>query len=237
MALPIMTAPKYTAIVPSTKQEVLFRPFLVKEEKALLLAQQSEDPKVMVDTLKSIVKNCIEQEINPDELAIFDYEYLLTQIRSKSVGETTELLFLCDDCTDEKAKALVHLDLTKFEVKWPEDHDLKIHLYDDVGIVMKYPGINTLQKLERVADGDVDSMFEVLAECADYVYNTDEVFHIKDEPKEEVIAFFESLTQEQFDKVEEFFRKIPKMSQTIQYDCPVCGKHHEKVLEGMESFF
>ena len=102
---------------------------------------------------------------------------------------------------------------------------------------MKYPGINTLQKLERVADGDVDSMFEVLAECADYVYNTDEVFHIKDEPKEEVIAFFESLTQEQFDKVEEFFRKIPKMSQTVQYDCPVCGKHHEKVLEGMESFF
>ena len=237
MALPKMSTPQYETTVPSLKKKVKFRPFLVKEEKSLLLAQQSEDPKVMINTLKAIIKDCIIDPINADELAIFDFEYLFTQIRAKSVGEEVDLLMLCDTCTDEKAKAQVLLDITKFEVLYPEKHSQKIDLSEDVGVMMKYPSIDTLEKLEKAAAGNVDSTFDVVADCMDYIYTSTEVFHIKEQTKQEVIEFLESLTQEQFSKIDAFFATMPKMSQHVEYDCPVCGKHHDKVLEGLESFF
>ena len=237
MALPMMKAPLYNVTIPSTKKEVQFRPFLVKEEKALLLAQQSEDPKVMINTLKSMIQSCIVGDIKIDDLATFDYEYLFTQIRAKSVGEIVELIFLCDTCTDEKARANVKLDITKFEVQFQEGHTNKIELFDDVGIIMKNPSIDTLDKLEKVQDGDIESIFDVVADCIDSIYNTTEVFHIKDQTKQEVLDFLENLTQEQFKKIEQFFLNIPKLKQTIEYDCPVCNKHHVKSMEGLASFF
>lgn len=237
MALPKMNAPLYNVTVPSTKKEVKFRPFLVKEEKSLLLAQQSEDPKVMINTLKSIIENCIVDKIDIDKLAIFDYEYLFTQIRAKSVGEIVELLFLCDTCDDDKAKTQVNLDISKFEVEFPEGHDTKIPLFEDVGIIMKNPSLDTLDKLEKIKDGDIDSIFDVVAECMESVYTTEEVFNTKDQTKEEVIEFLENLTQEQFKKIEGFFLTMPKLRQTVEYDCPVCNKHHVKTMEGLASFF
>lgn len=237
MALPKMNAPLYNVTVPSTKKEVKFRPFLVKEEKSLLLAQQSEDPKVMINTLKSIIENCIVDKIDIDKLAIFDYEYLFTQIRAKSVGELVELLFLCDTCDDDKAKTQVNLDISKFEVEFPEGHDTKISLFDDVGIMMKNPSLDTLDKLEKIKDGDIDSIFDVVAECIESVYTTEEVFNTKDQTKQEVIEFLENLTQEQFKKIEGFFLTMPKLRQTVEYDCPVCNKHHVKTMEGLASFF
>lgn len=237
MALPKMNAPLYNVTVPSTKKEVKFRPFLVKEEKSLLLAQQSEDPKVMINTLKSIIENCIVDKIDIDKLAIFDYEYLFTQIRAKSVGELVELLFLCDTCDDDKAKTQVNLDISKFQVEFPEGHDTKIPLFEDVGIIMKNPSLDTIDKLEKIKEGDVDSIFDVVAECMESVYTTEEVFNTKDQTKEEVIEFLENLTQEQFKKIEGFFLTMPKLRQTVEYDCPVCNKHHVKTMEGLASFF
>ena len=237
MALPKMQLPLYNVVIPSNKKQVKFRPFLVKEEKALLIAQQSEDAKVMIDTLKSIINSCIEDTIDTESLAIFDYEYLFTQIRAKSVGEIVDLVFLCDDCTDEKAKAKISLDITKFKVKFDENHKNNIPLFGSVGIVMKYPGIETLQKLEKAGGGDVDSIFDVVADCVEYVYDGDEVFNVKEQTREEVLEFLNNLTQEQFNKIEEFFETMPKMSQPVQYDCPVCNKHHDKVMEGLNSFF
>ena len=237
MALPKMNAPLYNATIPSSKKEVKFRPFLVKEEKALLLAQQSEDPKVMINTLKSIIENCIVDDVDVDKLAIFDYEYLFTQIRAKSVGEIVELMFLCDTCTDEKAKSPVNLDISKFVVEFPEGHSNKIELFDDVGIMMKNPNIDTLDKLEQVNDGDINAIFDVVADCMESVYTTEEVFNTKDQTKQEVLDFLENLTQEQFKKVENFFLTMPKLRQKVEYDCPVCNKHHIKTMEGLESFF
>ena len=237
MALPKMNAPLYNVTIPSSKKEVRFRPFLVKEEKALLLAQQSEDPKVMVNTLKSIIESCIADEVDVDKLAIFDYEYLFTQIRSKSVGEIVELIFLCDDCTDEKAKTQLNIDITKFQVEFPEGHINTIPLFDDVGIVMKNPGIDTIDKLEKLDDKDVNTIFNIVAECVESIYTTEEVFNVKEQTKEEVIEFLENLTQEQFKKIENFFVTMPKLRQTIEYDCPVCAKHHVKSMEGLASFF
>jgi hypothetical protein len=237
MALPKMNAPLYNVTIPSNKKEVKFRPFLVKEEKSLLLAQQSEDPKVMINTLKSIIENCIVDDVDVDKLATFDYEYLFTQIRAKSVGEIVELLFLCDTCDDDKAKAQVNLDISKFKVEFPEGHDNKISLFDDVGIVMNNPTLATLDKLEKIKEGDVNSIFDVVADCMESVYTTEEVFNTKDQTKQEVIDFLENLTQEQFKKIESFFLTMPKLQQKVEYNCPVCNKHHVKTMEGLASFF
>ena len=144
MALPIQNATVYTATIPSTKQEVKFRAFLVKEEKALLIAQQSEDPTIMMDTLKQIIKSCVKTELNMDTLALFDIEYIFAQLRSKSVGELVEIIVACDICPDEDTKARVKLsfDMSKLEVNFPADHTKKISLFDDVGVVIvEVPGL------------------------------------------------------------------------------------------------
>ena len=149
MALPIQNTPVYTIKIPSTKKEIKFRPFLVKEEKALLVAQQSEDTQVMLDTLKEILRNCIKTPIEVDELALFDIEYIFSQIRAKSVGEVVELIVRCDKCPEEDEKARVKLtfDLTKLNVTFPEGHNKKIALFDDVGVVMKYPSLEIMNDL------------------------------------------------------------------------------------------
>lgn len=237
MALPILQTPVYTIKIPSTGQEVKIRPFLVKEEKSLLLAQQSENMNVMIDTLKEIVSSCVKDKIDVDSLAVFDLEYIFTQLRSRSVGEYVELMFFCDDCEDPNAKVKKTIDISAIEVKKLEEHVKKIELYDDVGIMMKYPNIETLIALEKVKNGDVDAIFEVVADCIDYVYTKDEVFHAKEQTKQEITDFLNSLTQEQFKKIEKFFETMPKLSHEVDYDCPVCKKHHDKVLEGVESFF
>jgi Zn finger protein HypA/HybF involved in hydrogenase expression len=237
MALPMMKTPVYNITVPSSKKQVNFRPFLVKEEKALLIAQESEDTKVMVETLKSIILSCIQGDINPNELAIFDYEYLFTQIRAKSVGEIAELVFLCDTCNDEKARVIKQIDISKSEVVVPEKHIKKIDLFDDVGVMMKYPNLDTLQKIEKMQKGDINIIFDLVGDCIEYIYNSTEVFHIKEQSKEDITKFLENLTQEQFGKLEAFFNHMPKLSQKVEYDCPVCNKHHDKVLEGINYFF
>lgn len=237
MALPKMQLPLYNVVIPSTKKEVKFRPFLVKEEKALLIAQQSEDPKVMVNTLKNIILDCIQDPVDVDNLATFDYEYLFTQIRAKSVSEIVDLVFLCDVCEDDKARTLVHMDITKFQVKYTEGHNDKIQLTANIGIKMKYPNIDTVQALENAASGNVDAIFDVVSDCIEFIYDGDEVYPTKEQTKEEIIEFLNNLTQDQFEKIQQFFDTMPKMSQPVQYDCPVCGRHHDKVLEGLASFF
>ncbi len=237
MALPILQTPIYTIKIPSTDQEVKIRPFLVREEKALLIAQQSEDINVMVNTLKEIVSSCIKDKVDVESLAVFDLEYIFTQLRARSVGEYVELLFFCDTCDDDRANAKLTIDISKVGVKRVEGHVKKIDLYDDVGIMMKYPNIETLIALEKVKEGNFEAIFDVVADCIDYVYTKDEIFHAKEQTKEEISEFLNSLTQEQFKKIERYFETMPKLSHDIAYDCPPCKKHHEKVLEGVESFF
>lgn len=237
MALPINQTPLYTLEVPSTKQKVKFRPFLIKEEKALLIAQQSEEASVMVDTLKEVVKSCIVDEIDVDKLATFDLEYIFTQIRSKSVGEIIELKLKCDDCTDENAIGTAFVDITKLKVDFPEGHNNKISLYDDVGIAMRYPTLDIIKGLENLDTNDLDKVFDIVVECIDYIYTTNEVFYAKEQTKEELIEFLNNLSSSQFENVQKFFETMPRLKQEIEYTCPVCNKKHNKVLEGLQSFF
>jgi len=240
MALPMMSAPTYNLKVPSSGVTIKYRPFMVKEEKALLIAQQSEDPQVMVDTLKNVIKACVQTEVDVDKLAIFDLEYLFTQIRAKSVGETVELFFQCD--TDhgemnEKARAKVTIDLTKLEVKRDPDHTNKIELFGDVGVVLKYPSIEILNKLQGLNEQDLNAIFDIMADSIDYVYEKEEVYYGKEQTHEELLEFLNNLSSDQFLKIQNFFNTMPKISKEIEYDCPICSRHHKKVLEGLQSFF
>jgi hypothetical protein len=240
MALPVISTPTYNLVIPSTKKSVKFRPFLVKEEKAILIAQQSEDIIVMVDTLKSVVRSCILDKIDVDELATFDLEYIFTQIRAKSVGEIIELLFPCDVDHGEdntKAKVKISINLTEIQVETTEDHSSKIELFGDVGIVMKYPTIEIMSKLEQVDTDDLDNIFNIIADCINYIYEGDKIHYAKEQKKQELMDFLGNLNSQQFIQVQNFFSTMPRIKKQIEYNCPICNLHHSKTLEGMQSFF
>lgn len=238
MALPMMNTPTYNLVIPSNETSVKYRPFLVKEEKALLIAQQSEDLMVMVDTLKSVIKTCVIDKIDVDKLATFDLEYMFTQIRAKSVGEVIELIFPCDNDhgeDNEKARVKVSIDLTKLHVEKDSNHTNKIDLFDDVGVVMKYPTIDVMRKLDDT--DSIDNIFDVVAMSIDYIYQGEEIFYAKEQKHAEMLQFLNNLTSEQFVKIQNFFDTMPKIKKQIEYTCPVCQKEHKKMLEGMQSFF
>jgi hypothetical protein len=240
MALPIMSTPTYTMTVPSTEQTIRYRPFLVKEEKALLIAQQSEEMITMVQTLKGVVKSCILDEIDIEKLATFDLEYMFVQIRGKSVGETVDLVFPCDEDHGEqnaKATSKVTIDLNTLVVEKEEGHTNKIDLFDSVGVVMKYPTIDVLKKLEGIQNDDLDKIFDIVALSIDFIYDGDQIYYAKEQTHAELLQFVNNLNSQQFLKVQNFFVTMPKIKKEIQYDCPVCNKHHVKMLEGLQSFF
>jgi hypothetical protein len=237
MALPMSSTPTYTLTIPSTGKEVKYRPFLVREEKALMMAQQSEDPIVMVNTLKDVIKTCVVGDFNADEIATFDLEYIFTQLRAKSVGETVDLIFPCDVCEDEKARVQISFDITKLQVEKSPDHNNKVELFGDVGVVMKYPTMQVLNKLQNLDTNNLDDLFKIVAECIDYIYQGDELFYGKEQSQEELLDFINNLTSEQFAKVQKFFETMPRLKQEVNYNCPVCNRAHNKVLEGLQSFF
>ena len=236
MALPRMSTALYTLEIPSTGEQITFRPFLVKEEKSLLLAQQSEDLDVLIPTLKQIITDCVQQPINPDRLAVFDVEYIFTQIRAKSVGEKVELIFTCGHCEQENNKVKIPIDLTQIPIIRDPNHTNKIHLFDDCGVIMRYPNLDTFKKADGKTD-DVESVMEVVIDCIESIYEGDEVFYAAEQTREELNEFVMNLTKKQFDKLEEFFVNIPKYRQHIEFSCPACGSHNETDLEGPASFF
>lgn len=240
MALPMNNMPTFYLTIPSSGKKVKYRPFLVKDEKALMIAQQSEDLVVMVETLKGVIKSCVLEDLDVETLATFDIEYMFTQIRGKSVGETVELLFSCDNDHGEqndKARSKVTLNLSDIEVKKSPEHTNKIELFGDVGVIMKYPTISATKKLEAGGADNIDNVFEVVAESIDYIYQGEDVYYAKEQKKEELLQFLNNLTTEQFIKIQKFFETMPKLSTSVEYKCPICGKEHKKTLEGLQSFF
>lgn len=238
MALPMQATPTFSVTVPSTGQKVRFRPFLVKEEKALLIAQQTEETKVMVDTLRGVLRDCIKDEIEVDKLATFDLEYLFLQIRGKSVGETVDLFFQCDNDhgeQNEKARVKMTIDLSQIEVVKSPEHTNKIALFNGVGVCLKYP---TLEVAEEMSDlTNIDDIFNLIAESIDYIYDNEDVYFAHEQTKQELLQFLNNLTTEQFLKVQQFFETMPKLTYEVDYKCPICGKEHHKVLEGLANFF
>lgn len=236
MALPIQAAPTYSLTIPSSNKKIKYRPFLVKDEKALLIAQQSDDLDIMVDTLKAVVASCILEPIDVNSLAIFDLEYIFAQIRAKSSGEISELTFTCGACNEKGNSVRVDLDISKIEVVKNPQHTNKISLFEDVGVIMKYPTIDVLKTMENGFD-NVENVIDMVSDSIEIIYNTNEMFYTKELSKEEITEFVENLTQEQFDKLEDFFATMPKYQKRVEFTCPACNTQNSTVLQGIKSFF
>ena len=237
MALPINPTPTFTLKVPSTGQKIRYRPFLVKEEKALLIAQQTNNIEVMLSTIRDVIAACVLDPINLDKLASFDIEYIFVQLRAVSVGELVELVFQCDDCTVPEAQVKMTVNLLDLKVDTPSDHTKIIKLFNDVGIVMKYPSLDTIKKLDTVNYTDVDQVFDITIDCIESIFDGDQMFTAAEQAREELAEFLNNLTAEQYEKIQEFFRTMPTLRQPVRYTCPVCKKEHNKYLEGLSSFF
>jgi hypothetical protein len=171
---------------------------------------------------------------------MFDLEYIFTQLRSKSVGETVELILSCDEDHGERnkeAKVKVSVNLTDIKVQSKEGHEKNINLWGDVGVVMKYPSVDILKKFQNLKESDTESVFNIISQSIDYIYDGNEVYHAKDQTKTELLEFINNLTTDQFQKIQKFFETMPKLTYDIDYGCPVCSKKHKVRLEGMDSFF
>jgi hypothetical protein len=236
MALPSQITPVYSLKIPSTGKEIKYRPFLVKDEKALLIAQQSEDLEVMISTLKQVIVSCVSDDIDVNALAIFDLEYIFSQIRAKSVGEYSDLVFTCGHCDNEKNKYNIKLDVSTLEVTKNPEHTNKIALFDNVGVMMKYPSLDILKKIDKGFD-DPENVIDIITDCIDVIYTDTELFHSKEQTKKELKEFLENLTKDQFGKLETFFATMPKFQKLIEFDCPACGGHNRLMLEGVQNFF
>ena len=234
MSLPTINVPTYLLVQPSTKEEIKYRPFLVKEEKILLLAMEEDDEKQILNAVRQIVNNCTFEALKVDSLPMFDLEYVFLNIRAKSVGEVATIRMLCDD--DKETYANVEVPLDKVEVKFNEDHSNVIKLNDEVTIEMSYP---TFEQIAKVGTADVDTkaIFALINECVLRIIDGETVYERTDFTKKELGDFIDSLDSKQFQAVQDFFDTMPKLQHEVEYENPNTGKTTTRTLEGLQSFF
>ena len=237
MPLPKIATPTYELVIPSTGKKIKYRPFLVKEEKVLILAMESEDMNTIATAVKDVIKNCIiTRGVKVEELATFDIEYLFLNIRGKSVGEEVEVLITCPDDGVTKVPAVIALD--EIEVVFDDEHNKDIRLDDTLTMRLKYPSMDQFIKSNFVLnDISVDDTFEVVMSCIEQIYNEEESWSSKDCTKKEMKEFIEQLSSKQFKEIEKFFETMPKMSHTVKVTNPETGVESDVVLEGLASFF
>ena len=236
MALPKLNTPTYELEVPSTDEKIKYRPFLVKEEKILLMAMESKDNAQIINAVKDIVQSCTFEKVDVSTMPMFDMEYIFLNIRAKSVGEISKLKVLCPD--DKKTYASVELDLTKVEVQVGDDHSNKIELTDDMGIIMTYPTIDSFLE-SGIETVNASNMLDVVGSCVLQIYEQkgEKVYQAKDQTKKELTEFIESMNSGQFKKLQSFFDTMPKLTHTIQVKNPKTKKTSDVTLSGLNDFF
>ena len=238
MPLPKIAAPTYTLELPSTGQEINYRPFLVKEEKVLVIALESEENKQITNAIKTVIKNCIlTKGIKVETLPTFDIEYLFLNIRGKSVGEEIEVNIICPD--DEVTQVPVTIDLDDIQVQKSDEHTNKIKLDDTLMMEMKYPSLDEFIKnnFDFNDENSMDQSFNLIASCVSNIFSEDEVWAAEDCTKKELKEFLEQMNSAQFKDIEKFFETMPKLSHTIKVTNPKTKVESEVVLEGLASFF
>ena len=238
MPLPKITTPTYELELPSTGETIQYRPFLVKEEKLLVIALESEDTKQITTAIKTVIKNCIlTKNIKVESLPTFDIEYLFLNIRGKSVGEELEVNIICPD--DGETQVPVKINLDDIEVQKSEEHSNRIKLDDNIMMEMKYPSLDQFIKNNFDFDNKnaMDQSFELIGSCIDKIFTEDEVWSAADVTKKEIAEFLESMNSSQFKDIEKFFETMPKLSHTIKVTNPNTQVESEVVLEGLASFF
>lgn len=233
MALPKLNTPTYELELPSTSEIIKYRPFLVKEQKILLIAQESGEEKQIARAMIELVESCTFGKINGKTSPLFDIEYLFLRIRAKSVGETIELNVLCPD--DNETQAPVTVEVDDIKITMLENHKTEIKILDNVKINFRYPILDDMEGLLGV-ESDVDSVFTLINRCVKSITHGDEVYQRVDMTEEELNEFLDSLTGEQFEYLIEFFDSMPKLRHVVQVTNPKTKKKSEVVLEGLQSF-
>jgi len=238
MPLPKIATPTYELDLPSTGKSIKYRPFLVKEEKVLVIALESEDTKQITNAIKAVLKNCVlTKGVKVETLPTFDIEYLFLNIRGKSVGEELEVNIVCPD--DGETNVPIFINLDDIQVEKDDDHTNQIKLDDELMMEMKYPSLEQFIKnnFDFEEGNQMDQSFELIATCIDKIYNEDEVWATADCTKKEVKEFLESMNSSQFKEIEKFFESMPKLKHTIEVTNPKTKVKSEVVLEGLASFF
>ena len=236
MALPTVDLPTHELEIPSNKKKIKFRPFLVKEEKVLLLALESEDDKNIRSAVHNLLKGCISSRIKIDKLATFDLEYIFLNIRAVSVGEVVDINVTCQD--DEKTQVKYQLNLTNVNVTFPEGHSNKIMLTDDLGVIMRYPSFNRFVE-NQFAQKEVneDTVIEIIAESIDQIFQGEEVYDESTTTPKEFIEFVESLTNTQLEKLQTFFETSPRLEHKFKVKNPNTDVESDYTISGLASFF
>ena len=236
MALPKLTTPTYELEIPSTDEKIKYRPFLVKEEKILMLAMESKATSDITQAVKDIVSECTFNKVDISNMPMFDVEYIFLQIRSKSVGEVSKLKLLCPD--DKKTYADIELDLNEVKVQVGEDHTNKIELGNGMGMIMTYPTIDSFNE-SGIRDINASNMLDVISGCIMQIYekNGEKVYDPKDQTKKELTEFVEQLDTKQFKDVQKFFETMPKLKHEIKLKNPKTKKESKITLTGLNDFF
>ena len=238
MPLPKISTPTYEMVIPSSNKKIKYRPFLVKEEKVLILAMESQDTATVANAVKDVLKNCIlSRGIKVEKLSTFDIEYLFLNIRGKSVGEAIEVMVTCPD--DGKTQVPTSINIDEIKVIIDDDHQRDIKLDDTYSLRMRYPSLDEFVKnnFATASDISVDDTFDLIASCVDQVYSEEESWAAADCTQKELTQFVESLNSNQFKEVEKFFDTMPKLSHTVKVINPNTKKENEVVLEGLQNFF
>lgn len=231
MALPKLETPVYSLTLPSSGEQIKFRPFLVKEQKLLLLVQQDENKNELFDTLKAIVSGCTFNKLIVESLPMFDIEYLFLKIRAKSVGSKISLNLICPD--DEETQAPVDIDIDDIEVQIDEQHTNIIEVNDDIKLVMQYP---ILEDMKQLSNSTTMELFKIINKCVKELHHGEKIYNGPDMTEKDLNDFFESMSTEQFDKVNEFFETMPRLRHITKITNPKTKIESEVVLEGLESF-
>ena len=237
MALPRIEAPKYSVKIPSTGKTFQYRPYLVGEEKILMIAMESENQAQILQAIKDVVKACTFDKIEPDKLCTFDLEYLFLKLRAKSVGEISKVGLKCEKC--DKATT-VEINLDEIAVKTDDLPSSRIKLTETIGVTMTWPKVKLIDQLEGAnKDSKLDNITDIVLSCIDNIFDDKKVYPADEQTHEELVQFIDSLNQSQFAKIQEYIEKMPKLEHTIQFDCTNkdCNHHNTLTISGMASFF
>lgn len=237
MALPIVETPKYETKIPSTGKKIQYRPYLVKEEKILMLAMESENTAQIMQAMTDVIRACTFDKIDTDKLCTFDLEYIFLKLRSKSVGEITKVGLKCEKC-EKPTKVEINLDDVSVKI---DDLTIgKIQLTDKIGVNMSWPKIKTLLKLEEKNDSSsIASMFDIVISCIESIYDDKKNYPTDEQTREEMNTFLDSLNQTQFKKIQQFIEKMPKLEHAVEFACENKDCKHQNTfkISGLKSFF
>ena len=236
MSLPKINTPEYRLTIPSTDEEIRYRHFLVKEEKLLLIAQETGTDKATYEAIRNIITSCCLDPVDIDKLPLFDMEYIFLNVRAKSVGESVKLKVKCPD--DEETEVEVEVDLTNINVEMSDDHDARIQLTDNIGVLMQYPNFATITKVQKMEEGkETEQLFEMIASCMFQVWQGEETYDAMDYTAKDKKEFLESLDHKQFEKLQIFFETMPTLKHEVEVTNPKTNVTSMVTLSGINAFF